>query len=99
MEKSIGEKCLDMGRDFAVKMLQQAVESANNRDQMNNQLHILNCAAIHILATNTYNRIKHNGEDEMTIVMDLKEQINDELFELFKHESEIEVIGIKNAEQ
>lgn len=88
-----------IGRDFAVDMLQQAVQSAKLPEQLNGQLHILNCAAVHILATNVFNQIKQMDKDQMTLVMDIKEQINDEIQALFEHQNEMEYVKPKNAEQ
>lgn len=89
----------EIGRDFAVNMLQQAVSTAKTTDQLNGQLRILDCAAVHIIATNIFNQIKNMGADKMSLVMQMKEDINDEVEAMFQHEDEMKTVPINNAEQ
>lgn len=101
-EKTNDQLLLDAGREAAVGILQQAVSTATTPEQLNNQLHVLNCLAVHILATNIFNRLKSFDESEASIIMETKELIEDELAAIKAHTDELEVIHpeqMKNAEQ
>lgn len=52
----------NIGRNAGRDLLRSAVESAENMDQMNNQVYIARWAAIHILATEAY-----NAEEQMKV--------------------------------
>ena len=93
------EELLQMGRNAAVETLTKAVENCSTPEQLNDQLHVLNCFAVHILATNGFNQIKDLGQSQVQVVMDLKEDIENEMDALFAHVDEMETVAMKNAEQ
>lgn len=86
------EQLLTTGRTFAGDILQQAVSTATSPEQLNGQLHVINCMAIHVLATNIFNRAKSTGESQTTLIMEQKELIEEELQALNDHAHEMELV-------
>jgi len=102
MSEMTDERLQNIGRNFAVDMLSQAVETAKTPEQLNGQLHILNCAAIHILATNIFNRASLPDQNEVELIMESKEYLEDEIQTLKDHAHEMKTVGIdqnKKADQ
>jgi hypothetical protein len=51
------EVLLGMGRSLAINLLQEAISTSENENQMNNQVYAVKCAADHILATYIYTQV------------------------------------------
>lgn len=84
------------GRHLATKFLSQAIKTSKNPEQINNQLHLLDCMAVHILATNIYNRMKNFSKKRSELILECKELIDDELEALFQHESNMTTLKPEN---
>lgn len=76
------------GREIAQQQMLGAVETAQNEDQMGNQIYVLHWAAIHMLATDVVNM---NLQDEMTM-----DQALDIIFTELRAESEMLMADSEN---
>jgi len=83
------------GRDHAAGMMQNVVENCKDVEQLNMNIHVLQCSAIHVLANNAFNRIKSFGTNKAQLIMEIKEQIEDELDLILKHEDDAEIVTPK----
>lgn len=81
------------GRAFAGDILNQAVSTSQNVQDLNNKLHVLNCMAVHVIASNLFNRIKSTKAEKTQLLEETDKLIRDELELLFEHESEMETIN------
>lgn len=93
------EELKQTGRNFAIDLLRQVVEASKVPEQLNGQLHLLNCTAVHLIATNIFNRSKHSGESHATLIMEQKDLIEDELNAILAHKDDLETIGNEKADQ
>lgn len=83
------------GRDHAAQMMQNVVEHSRDLEHLNLNIHVLNCSAVHVLATNAFNRIKSFEANKAQLIMEIKEQIEDELELILKHEDDTEMVSPK----
>jgi hypothetical protein len=88
---------LAIGRQFAGDILKQSVETAKTPEQLNGQLHVANCMAVHIIATNIFNRSKSFEESESHIIMEIKEEIENELEMIKASSDEMELVQMKES--
>lgn len=95
-EKSDEQQLLDNGRALAGDILNQAVSNAQNVQDLNNKLHMLNCMSVHVLATNMFNRIKSTETTKEELLAETSSLIQDELELLYKHEKEMQIINPQN---
>lgn len=84
------------GRETAESMIESAVTSAENPEQMSNQIFTIQVAAQAILATCAYNMERLYGENGNAVIDLFCKEIKSEL-EMMKNEpSSIEMLECKN---
>lgn len=99
MKKSHDEILQTSGRQFAGDILSQTVRTAKNANQLNNQLQVIDYMAVHIIATNIYNRVKNSNENKTHLIMEAKELIENELETLEAHSEEMDIIKPDSHEE
>lgn len=86
----------DVGRQTAKYWLDAAL--VGDEQQVSNQFEVLKEAAIHILGTYAFNRIKQDRVSETYAVMELKEEVEDEV-QFMKNEFESNNVKLSQAKQ
>lgn len=97
MQKEQENMIQQAGRDHACKMIENIVEHSKDVEQLNMNIHVLQCSSVHILANNAFNRIKSFDHKPEDLIEEIRKEIEAELNLILSHEDDVEVIKPKKT--
>lgn len=99
MKKETEEMLREAGRELAVSYMQKSINTAETEDQLDNQMFMLRCAAIHIVAALLFNEMKVLPEGNISPIHDAFKDLVDEVNFLHEHKDEMTFHGIDEKDK